>query len=144
MSRHCNHIEIGRDPPLETMGLGWRDGPTSGLALCKLCNEAFYFEMIAEEAASEGDTRIYGLRAISSSSYTRLAALNAQEATSDEDAVTKANLLALAARDALAGGAQMDLYVAAADLSAEILGVAYVDFLRWSEILSLPPGQRRG
>lgn len=130
MTDQCCSRLVRGPSPFVILALGWYDGPISGLARCKVCDQAFHFEMLAWD--DEQAVRVYAFARINSEQYLRIVAL--QEESSD-DGVSKANQMTLATRDALAGSFGRTLYVVAQDLGAEILSSRELDFAGWQEII---------
>lgn len=132
----CSRLERGASP-FTIIVLGWHDGPTSGLARCKACEQAFHFEMLAWDDEQTG--RLYAFVKILSERYARLIAIHDEPA---EDGIAKSDRMALATRDALAGTFGRTLYVVAEDLERDIRGSRQPDFTAWKEFIEVDAGRR--
>jgi hypothetical protein len=125
----CSRLQRGASPFI-VLALGWHDGPTTGLARCADCGQTYHFEMLDWD--DEQSTRVYAFAKIERDAYARLIAMHDEIVT---DGVAKANRMALATRDALAGTFGRSLYVIADDLGREIIACRELDFAGWKKLM---------
>ena len=125
----CPHLVVGPSPLIVT-ALGWYDGLTDGFALCKSCGRSFHFALTAWD--DERRLRVYGFAQVTDSAYRRVVEVDGDTTYSAE---ARADLLALAARDALASASTRDVYVIAEDIGERLLAVRSFSFVDWARLL---------